>query len=106
MHACALNLLSKKDAEGAIICIQDNIDNYNQDFDKTLEYCLKNRVEDIQRIKNCANSKEGNQLEHKMAQKTPAEHQYVPWITVDGVHDVAKEDHIMESLNNWLDNVV
>ena len=40
-------------------------------------------------ISACYNGSEGNFLEHQMAQRTDAlkpQHQYVPWIVVDGVH--------------------
>lgn len=50
----------------------------------------------------CVNSKAGNLYEHEMAQKTPKEHNYVPWITVDGVHDVKKENQILDSLIDFV----
>ncbi|XP_046548800.1 gamma-interferon-inducible lysosomal thiol reductase-like [Haliotis rubra] len=42
------------------------------------------------KIEACANSSQGNQWEHEMATKTDAlnpQHQYVPWVTLNGVHN-------------------
>jgi len=35
-------------------------------------------------LEGCAGGEEGNELMHKVAQATP-EHDYVPWVVVDGV---------------------
>lgn len=102
METCAIKLLEQKDAHNLIVCLEEQIDRTRQDFDWALSNCIGYRPQDRDNIFNCANSMQGNQFEHEMAQKTPEDHQYVPYITVDGVHDVQKEDHIMESLLDFL----
>jgi len=54
-----------------------------------LSYCAGIAKLDATQIDSCARGSLGNSLEHQMAVETDAlnpPHQYVPWITVDGVH--------------------
>ena len=88
---------------GTILCIESNIQKFGLDFDTTLEYCLTNEGSTIlKEIKDCVNSDMGNYYEHQMAQKTSSEHKYVPWVVVNGVHDVDAENQIIESLVDYL----
>ena len=51
--------------------------------------CAQKLGLDYSKIQSCANSDLGNKLEHEMALKTETldpPNQYVPWITVEGVH--------------------
>ena len=43
----------------------------------------------------------GNLYEHQMAQKTES-HFWVPWVVVDGVHDIDAENQILESLIDYV----
>lgn len=50
--------------------------------------CAKQQGIDIQPIMDCSTSSLGNSLEHQMALKTEAlnpPHEYVPWVTLNGV---------------------
>ncbi|XP_072547058.1 gamma-interferon-inducible lysosomal thiol reductase [Salminus brasiliensis] len=56
-------------------------------------------------IQTCVNGDEGNQLMHQNAVKTRAlkpQHQYVPWVTINGEHT----DDLQEKAQNSLFNLV
>ena len=99
METCAINLLGKIKSYEVLICIDKNIFNNDKNFDKTLDLCMKGRDSEKELIKDCMNSDIGNYYEHIMANRT-LDHYYVPWILVDGVHDVNAENgqnHIFNS---------
>lgn len=51
--------------------------------------CAKSLKIDYDSIEACVSGPLGNELEHKMAAMTDAlepQHQYVPWVTVNGKH--------------------
>ena len=85
-----------------ILCIESNIAKNNKDFDKTLADCLSNDEENLNLIKNCITSDMGNYYEHQMAQKTDINHKYVPWVVVNGEHDVDAENQIIENLIDYV----
>ena len=101
ISTCSLNVLGRINGQLNIICLLENIYNFNRDFDLTLEYCLSSKPEIIQEIKDCVKSDIGNFYEHQMAQKT-GEHSGVPWILVDGVFDEDINDAIWTSLIDYL----
>ncbi|CAL1531012.1 unnamed protein product [Lymnaea stagnalis] len=58
--------------------------------------CAKRFPVPLDQILKCSNSSMGNSLEHQMAVQTDAlvpSHQYVPWVTLNGVHteEIEKE---------------
>lgn len=101
MQTCALNTVDKKKAYDFIICVDEHIYKMDKDFDKTLDLCLANDEEAKNIIKKCVASDYGNKYQHEMALKTKA-HKYVPWILVNGVHDVDAENEIIASLTNYI----
>lgn len=87
IETCALNLYSKPSAFQLIGCIEaSNV----RPIDRAAEKCAAQQPElNFTRIMQCANSQEGELLEHQMALLTDSlvpKHQYVPWITLNGVH--------------------
>ena len=102
IETCTIQIMGRVKSYGTILCIESNIASFNKNFDKTLEHCLKDEDNTLQEIKDCVNSDMGNYYEHQMAQKTDIEHKYVPWVVVNGVHDVDAENQIIESLTDYL----
>ena len=101
VETCAINIMGRVLSYEVILCIESNITKYEKDFDKTLEMCLSNDEETLQQIKYCVTNDIGNFYEHQMAQKT-SDHLYVPWIVVDGNHDIDAENQILESLIDYV----
>ena len=101
IETCAIQKMGRVNSYGTILCIESNIEEYNFDFDKTLEFCMGDDKATLEEIKECISSDEGNFYQHQMAQKTET-HSWVPWIVVDGVHDINVENKIIESLTDYL----
>ncbi len=53
-------------------------------------------------INTCAQGKEGNVLLHEASLQTPDNHEYVPWIIVNGVHDTVAETDFQDSFVDYL----
>ena len=101
IETCAIQIQGRVKSYETILCIESNIENYELNFDNTLEFCLQKDQKILQEIKNCVQSDIGNLYEHQMAQKTE-EHNHVPWIVVNGHHYTNIENKIIESLIDYL----
>ena len=101
IETCVIQNLGRVNSYEKIICIESNIENFDLNFDNTLEYCFKNDTDTLNEVKKCVDSDLGNYYEHQMAQKT-GDHTWVPYILVDGVHDVQVENQIIKSLIDYL----
>ena len=102
IETCTIQIMGKVQSYSTIICIETNIHKYGANFDKTIELCLSNEPKVLQEIKKCVESDMGNLYEHQMAQKTDINHMWVPWILVDGYHDINIENEIINSLIDYL----
>ena len=102
IETCAIQTLGKIKSYETIICLESNFEEYDFDFDKTLEYCMINDQTNLGLIKECVSSDIGNYYQHQMALKTDKKHLWVPWVVVDGVHDIEAENQIIESLTDYL----
>jgi len=101
VEVCSLSKMSYEDGLEYMVCMEDGI----RTFEKNINNALVNCVQDqnlLQSILNCALSEEGNLLQHNVAQKTPSNHKYVPWIQVNGVHDAKIEAALLENMNDYL----
>lgn len=86
IQTCAINILGNINTYLPFIyCMESR----NVLPDKSAKECAANMSIDIGPIIDCANGDKGNMLEHEMALKTDAlnpPHEYVPWVTINGVH--------------------
>ncbi|XP_064624667.1 gamma-interferon-inducible lysosomal thiol reductase-like isoform X2 [Lineus longissimus] len=87
IETCAIHLL--KDIKvyfPFITCMEAS----STDPKEAAKQCAtKTKITQLNAIMKCADGPQGNQLEHQMAMKTDAlqpAHQYVPWVTLNGVH--------------------
>eukprot|EP01017_Pseudomicrothorax_dubius_P001632 TRINITY_DN0_c5852_g1_i1.p2 TRINITY_DN0_c5852_g1~~TRINITY_DN0_c5852_g1_i1.p2 ORF type:complete len:130 (-),score=34.11 TRINITY_DN0_c5852_g1_i1:38-427(-) len=83
-----------------IVCLEDGVSK-GAGFDAAGTDCANRQGLDYSIIKFCATNTEGNLLEHKMAQQTNAlnpPHRYVPWVVVNGQHNVKDESEILSNL--------
>ena len=101
IETCAIQKMGRVNSYSAILCLESNIEEYDFDFDKTLDFCFKEDQTTLNEIKTCVSSDMGNLYEHQMAQKTES-HFWVPWVVVDGVHDIDAENQILESLIDYV----
>ena len=101
IETCLIHNYGKIDSYKKILCIESNIAKYDLNFDRTLDFCFNDDAEQIQAIYDCLKGDLGHIYQHQMAQKT-GEHFYVPWVVVDGVHDIDAEHQIIESLIDYL----
>ena len=106
MNECYGNLMQTciiKDLNdiGLIICLYQNIFKNRQNFDITLNKCLKNNNEEKKKkIYDCMKSKRGNFYQHEMALKTKSIKtlKWIPHIIVDDKRNIIAERLIKKSL--------
>jgi interferon gamma-inducible protein 30 len=53
--------------------------------------CAVHSALDYKSIATC-HAKQGPQMQRKFAKKTPSDHQYVPWVTVNGIHTMDNDN--------------
>ena len=84
-----------------VICIEEAFVKYGH-FDNGLEECSAAFNVSVDEINTCfglGEGAEGNKLQHQVADYTEAlkpAHKYVPWITVDGLHENKKEQALID----------
>ena len=95
-ETCSLAHLDNEAGNNFMICFESG-----RSWDANLERCVTD--ENIRNvITECISSTEGNTLQHEVADHTPKEHQWVPWVTVNGVHDKNAEDQILNDMVQYL----
>ncbi|XP_071952050.1 gamma-interferon-inducible lysosomal thiol reductase-like [Antedon mediterranea] len=102
METCILSLIPFKQAVPVIFCMEAADDPAN-----AAKQCLTKYGLEFDAVSKCANSSQGNQLEHQMALKTDAlqpAHTYVPWVTIGGVHTEAIEQEAEKDLFHLICN--
>lgn len=91
IETCAISVLKNLSASFPFIfCFEQNSARTQRPQPAVIgEKCAKSFGIDYAPIEACASGPQGNELEHKMALKTNAlepQHQYVPWVTINGKH--------------------
>lgn len=104
IETCALALLEEDVANTLLVCIEENIVSFKKDFDQTLAKCMCGEKEPKE-ILDCAKGNLGNELLYKVAKKT-GEHNYVPFVLVDGVHDRETENRILDNMVDYLCDLI
>lgn len=100
IETCTLSKLSREDGHKFLICFENYLYHTKINFEEALNFCFADK-EFIQNVLACSKSEEGNQLQHKVADKTPS-HQYVPWIHINGVHNEQIEASLLEDMVTYL----
>jgi interferon gamma-inducible protein 30 len=101
IETCSLNKMSHEEGLKFMICMENGIRTYDKNINKALEHCVEEQTL-VQSIIDCAHGTEGNLLQHAVAQATPANHNYVPWIHFNGEHDKSIEAALLENMNEFL----
>jgi len=104
IESCALHYLEKQSVFMPFIaCLE-----YYGPTKTNAQYCAGLHKIDYTQIDTCVGSDEGNLLEHQMALKTYAlspPHQYVPWITLNGVHTDAIQTALQTNMLQYVCSV-
>jgi interferon gamma-inducible protein 30 len=95
-ETCALNYLDADAGNNFMICFEGG-----RDWEGQLKKCVSDQALRAE-ITTCISSDEGNELQHQVAEHTPADHKWVPWITVNGVHDKEVEDNLLNDMTSYL----
>lgn len=89
IETCAISLLKNISVSFPFVhCFEVSIE-HSGDPKSVAQHCAKSSEIDYTPIEACVNGPQGNELEHEMAKKTDAlepQHEYVPWVTINGKH--------------------
>jgi len=92
----------KKTALQAVVCIEQIANVNGKGFDAALTQCASTYGFSVDDVTTCQNGDEGNALQHSAAVATPGDHEYVPWLVVDGAHPgTTEEDSIFDDVFAW-----
>ncbi|CAC5396506.1 IFI30 [Mytilus coruscus] len=97
IESCAIYILKNERASfNYSHCIASYLNSQRSvDFPKAAKKCANEQNINYDQIDACANGQLGNQLEHQMALMTRElnpPHDYVPWVTINGVHTEALQN--------------
>jgi interferon gamma-inducible protein 30 len=97
--ACAQKQNESLSFNTFIICFEEQAWTNGKDFDAAAKKCLSEDLSES--VLKCANSEEGSNALHEVAQLTP-EHKYVPWIVYNGKHDDTIQNQIATDMLGFL----
>ena len=105
IETCVTKNFPKNQSHPFLICLEKYIRAFAANFPKATNYCLTNTTINSTLVWNCVNSDMGNRLQNEVANFTESvnpRHNYVPWVIVDGVHDLYVEDAILNDMLGYL----
>jgi len=89
IETCAISLLKNLSVSFPFVhCFEVSIERSGNPK-SVAQHCAKSLGIDYAPIEACVSGPQGNELEHEMAKKTDAlepQHEYVPWVTINGKH--------------------
>ena len=100
LENCAKKYFEEANFFNWLICVEGDIIQTGS-WDQSGSSCGLKLGLNFETVKKCASSAEANALVHKSAVKTEnlnPPHTYVPWIVVNGEHDIGAENNILNSL--------
>lgn len=98
LHTCALHAYPRNITFPFIACMEMSNE---ASVEETGKKCAGEQGLSFTNLMKCVNSKKGNQLQHEMAVKTKSldpPHEYVPWITINGMHTEAIQEEASKDL--------
>lgn len=97
---CVQHYLDSYSAGQFLVCAGTKVLNSGYDYNKAIDDCLSGNKE-IDKIKSCSNSQEGDEYQHLAAQKT-GDHKYVPYILLNDKHTEDLQQKIQKDLVGFL----
>ena len=105
VESCAINLIKcPLQKFGFLKCIEWN-EGMSYDEEVTKKCATEAKITNIDDILSCYKGEDAIKYEHVIAQKTESlspSHQYVPWVLVNGEHDVDAENKIGDNLLKYV----
>jgi interferon gamma-inducible protein 30 len=94
---CISATKDKNTAQKALVCLEAK-KRSGSAWEDAVTACGSELGADFSQVMTCANGPDGEMYTHQAAQNTDPNHKYVPWITVNGVHDETAEGNIFDDL--------
>ena len=105
MESCALNVTDYKTGLAFSLCLEENIEQYSDDFTQAGTHCSGVLSINMNDINKCMQGDLGNQIQHDIASKTESlqpSHEYVPWVVVNGQHDSNVENQVLSDMVSYV----
>lgn len=99
LETCAMNVLPAAHRIPFVQCMETT------PYITYGSYCAQRVGADWKRLRTCYQGKEGNNLQHQVALKTSSlnpRHQYVPWVTVNGVHTNDIQNRVSSNMLSYV----
>ena len=105
LQNCVINKTNTQTGINFIICFEENIKKFGKDIEKTGEHCSNDFSLNFGELKDCMYGDLGKNIQHEVADTTDAlnpQHNYVPWIVVNGNHDENAEAEIATNMLSYI----
>lgn len=105
MENCAMNLTSHDVGLAFVLCVEENIQQYYDDFTQAGSYCANLHNVNFNEVTDCMQGDLGNKIQHDVATRTESlqpSHQYVPWVVVNDSHDSDVENQVLNDMLSYV----